>query len=232
MSHSKAKDFEKVLNSGAEVDDIFKDDSSIQQNTYEIEKLTSSDIDTNLYVFQKKITCLEKLFTLVNSKTSYGILMADILKICMEQIRSEAASLFEVDYQANEYFFRAVAGKSSQDLLKVRVPKGSGIVGRVCESQKAEIMSKMKDAAVHLNSIGKLIGFEARDVIACPIIIRGKTFGCIELLNPIGSDSYSLEDIKILQFICTHAANVIENRLVLAKLSKDNSNINYDKKAA
>ncbi len=76
----------------------------------------------------------------------------------------------------------------------------------------------MKDNSVHLKNIGMLVGFDARDVIASPVVIRGVTFGCIELLNRSGSDKYSQSDIEILEAICGYAAKVVENRLVMAEL--------------
>ena len=53
-------------------------------------------------------------------------------------------------------------------------------------------------------------------LIALPIVIRGKVFGVLELLNRIGEETYSDTDIDLLTALCNMAARAIEIRLMIA----------------
>ena len=64
-------------------------------------------------------------------------------------------------------------------------------------------------------AIEKAVGFETRNMIAVPIVIRGKIFGVLELLNRVGDDNYSPGDIELLTYLCDIAARSIEIRLML-----------------
>ncbi len=231
MKQKSKQDFSQILNSGAKVDEIFVDKSNPQG----IDPYHDTELEIETDSIQiKRSQALESFYKLINQPMSFGEYTANILRICLEQIRSEAGTLFEYDPVTRDYIFRAVAGKSSKNLLKVRVPRGTGIVGRVCENKKPEMLSLLKNKELHLKTIGNLVGFEARDVLACPIIIQGRAFGCIELLNPIGDSLFNHSDMELLQQLCSDASIAIENRLILAKLSKtsEEKNKEDEKKAA
>lgn len=193
--------------------------SNVEKESYKQEN--EIEIDESASVINRKYLAADALMQLFNSDCSFGEMISMILKFAMEQISSDAGSFFEVDYNNQCYFFRAVTGKSSLSLLKVSIPFGSGIVGRVCETQRGEVMSKMQNAQIHLKSVGSMVGFHATDVMACPVVIRGKTFGCLELLNPRGKNTFSDSDFEILSYITQLASIVIENRLVKASLTKE-----------
>src|SRR5690349_16523202 len=118
-------------------------------------------------------------------------MISEILRTAMEQIKSEAGSFFEIDYQNQCMFFRAVTGRSSECLLSVTVPMGSCVVGFICQNQQPMSLSSVDDNAMYLPAIGDSVGFETKTIIAYPVVIRGATFGCIELLNRLGEARYT-----------------------------------------
>jgi GAF domain-containing protein len=167
-----------------------------------------------------KYQALERLMGLIVRDCSFGELVSEVLRTAIESVKSEAGSFLELDKQNNCLFFRAVTGRSSQALLSVTVPSGQGVVGFVCENKEPMALSRIDENSIYLHSISASVGFEARNVLAVPVVIRGATFGCIELLNRLGQDRYSAEDKDVLVAIAEQAARVIENRLVNAALSK------------
>ncbi|MBI2607015.1 MAG: GAF domain-containing protein [Deltaproteobacteria bacterium] len=224
----KKNDFSEILEGGPKSDNIFKDDrppfgsDPYAANPKQPKVLDELELENeSFFTIHKKYAAVEKILALINKECSFGELISEILLIAMEQSRSEAGSFLEIDYEHRCMFFRAVSGKSSQSLLKVTIPLGAGIVGHVCETRKMVVLSEIEDSSMYLKSIENLVGFEARDVIAAPIVIRGATFGCLELLNCIGSDHYGDAEKEVLQAICEFAGKIIENRLVMAAFSKE-----------
>lgn len=239
---NKKKAFDEILSQSASVDDIFKD-SPVPKGTDPFEQLTpvqgielnaaqnvASSDDTSvikildndgLFCINRKFAALEGMLKLITKECTFGELSSEILRIAMEQVPSEAGSIIEIDFENENMFFRAVSGKSSKNLLSFTIPLGQGIVGFVCENQQSMALSKVDESSVYLKSISDSVGFETRNVLAFPIVIRGVTFGCIELLNRLGEDSYTDADKEVLGAICNFAAKVIENRLLLAALTKE-----------
>lgn len=176
----------------------------------------------SLFCVNRKFAALEALFRLVTREHySFGQLISEILRIALEQVKSEAGSFLEIDHQSNCMFFRAVAGRSSQSLLNFTVPRGQGIAGFVCDAQQPMTLSSVDDSSVYLRSISDAVGFETKNLAAYPIIIRGVTFGCLELLNRIGEPQYTDGDKEVLQSVVEYAARVIENRLLMAAMSNE-----------
>ncbi len=164
------KTFSEVLEEGAKVDPIF--DSN-----------TAEASDFKLQEWEKKYQILDQLFSLITKEYSFNELSAEILKIAIEHIPSQAGAVFEVDYKNDCMFFRAAQGQASENLLSLLIPKGEGVVGFVCENQQSLSVSNTNGNPMYLRVISDFIGFETHNVLAHPIVIRGVTFGCIELLN-------------------------------------------------
>ena len=53
-------------------------------------------------------------------------------KVC----RAETSSIWEVDEERGDLFFRVVRGRAANDIRTLRVPLGEGIVGTVAEWQE------------------------------------------------------------------------------------------------
>ncbi len=262
------KNFAEILERGATVDDIFKDQPTPKgSDPYEVKKeespgvtaevtslsisplvveeaniapskgsefgkemqLSDEDLaqvaivdNDSLFCINRKFAAVESLFRLVTRDSlTFGQLISEILRIAMEQVKSEAGSFLEIDYQNTCLFFRAAAGRSSEGLLNFTVPLGQGIAGFVCENQQPMALSSIDDSSVYLSTISNAVGFEAKNMVAYPVVIRGVTFGCLELLNRLGEPQYTDADKEVLVTICDYAAKVIENRLMLAAISKE-----------
>jgi GAF domain-containing protein len=221
----KKRDFLKVLNEAEKVDEIFKDEPVPKGTSPFIQVETSfreqNSESEDYFLINQKEKVLESLLNLISQDyLSFGQLVTEILRLSMDQVPCEAGSFLEIDYVNDNLFFRAAAGRSSENLLSFTVPKGQGIVGFVCESQQAMTISKMDDNSVYLKTISDAIGFETKNLVAYPVVIKGVTFGCVELLNRLGQDEFSDNDKEVLSLICKYAAVVIENRLHIAFLSK------------
>lgn len=187
----------------------------------------------SLFCVNRKYAALEAMFRLVTREHySFGQLISEVLRIALEQVKSEAGSFLEIDHQNNCMFFRAVAGRSSQSLLNFTVPRGQGIAGFVCDAQEPMTLSSVDDSSVYLKTISNAVGFETKNLAAYPVIIRGVTFGCLELLNRIGEPQYTDGDKEVLQSVVEYAARVIENRLLMAAMSNELTSLKKGEKKA
>jgi transcriptional regulator with GAF, ATPase, and Fis domain len=263
--------FQDLLEAGASVDDIFKDDpapkgsnpfgldlkggrediqplsieavnpsDAIKQGSNQIQAMGADTPDMSsvlitdndsLFCINRKYAVVESLFKLINREYyTFGQLISEVLRIAVDHVKSEAGSFLEIDHKNQCMFFRAVMGRSSQNLLNFTVPVGQGIAGFVCETQQPMALSSVDDSSVYLRSISDAVGFETKNLVAYPIIIRGTTFGCIELLNRMGEEQFTDADKEVITTLCEFAAKVIEMRLVMAAMSKELAEFKQSKK--
>ncbi len=102
----------------------------------------------------------------------------------MNILKWEAGSVLEFDHEKESYFFRAVTGRSSHQLPQFEIPRGQGIVGKVGEERKPYLMLDGGPDNFQLRAVARAVGFDVRAMVAIPLLIDGKLYGVLELLNP------------------------------------------------
>ena len=163
-----------------------------------------------------KLVIVETLLGLVTRDLSYQEFMIESLIAIIKVVRCEAGSILELNHETNTLFFRAVAGTASDRLSQFSVPMGQGIVGHVAQTRLPMCVSNLKDNPLYLKAVGNAVDFEARNLVALPIIIRGKIFGVLELLNRLGDEAFTESDTELLTYTCEMMAKAIEIRLMIS----------------
>jgi putative methionine-R-sulfoxide reductase with GAF domain len=172
--------------------------------------------DDSLAQLNARFTMVDSFLRILTRDLKFNDFVRELLLVVMKVVKSEAGSIFEVDHSNNTLFFRAVIGQSSENLTKFTIPMGQGIVGHVAESRQHLIVDDAEANKLHLSSIAKAVGFETRNLIAVPVIIRGRVYGVLELLNRVGEPNFTKSDIELLNYFCEMAAKTIEVRFMLA----------------
>lgn len=163
-----------------------------------------------------KLGVAESLFRHLTANLTFHEFMREVLMTLMRVIRCEAASILEYSAEQNHLFFRAAAGHSSDKIVKFTVPMGQGIAGHVAESRQPLLVSNAKENEKHLKAMSEAVGFETRNLMAFPIVIRGKIFGVIELINRAGEDAFTDADFELVNAVSALVAKAIEIRLMIS----------------
>jgi sigma-B regulation protein RsbU (phosphoserine phosphatase) len=162
-----------------------------------------------------RLGLMETLLTELHKNQEFSEFVHEILLALMKAVPSEAGSILEADHKQKHFFFRAAAGVTADDLKRQTVAFGKGIVGYVAESHNVMEIAASDKNIVHFKELEQRIGFTSRNLIAAPIIIRGKVFGVIELLNRVGESRYLPSDVDFLDYISKQISKALEIRLVL-----------------
>ncbi len=163
-----------------------------------------------------KFSVLEALMRNLTKPIGFNDFVREVLLSIMKVVKSEAGSILELDHVNQTFFFRAVVGQSSDRITRFVIPAGKGIVGHVAESRQPLVVDNIKENEIHLKSIQNAVGFETRNLVAVPIVVRGKVYGVLELLNRVGEENYTRHDVELLNYLCEMAAHAIELRLMIA----------------
>lgn len=88
------------------------------------------------------------------------------------------------------------------------MPVGHGIVGNVAKSGRAEMVN---DVAADSRWHGDAKGFRTRAILTVPLQVQGSTVGVLQLLNPVGRDRFTEEDLQRLTLFAGVLAPPLQN---------------------
>ena len=168
-------------------------------------------------ILSSRLDAVTTLSLLSARNCSYQDLCRESLHVFRKALPSEAGSFFEFRHADQSLFVRSAYGQAAEKIESVTVPTGLGIVGHVAESRTPMTLSgDIAQSRVFLSKIADAVGFDAHSVLVVPVIIRGKIFGVVELLNRLGKDSFDKNDVETAEVIARVMASTFEVRLMLA----------------
>jgi HD-GYP domain-containing protein (c-di-GMP phosphodiesterase class II) len=154
----------------------------------------------------------------INSRLASSLDLSTILELALaaaERIcRAETSSVWELDDDLHELFFRLVRGSAAGAIRGLRVPVGEGIVGSVALSGVAEVVN---DVAADPRWRGDANGaFQTRAILAVPLLANGQVVGVLQLLNPVGKDQFTAEDLRRMGRFAGVLAHPLQNARLYA----------------
>jgi signal transduction histidine kinase len=148
-----------------------------------------------------------------SASTNLDELLDSIIVRACERLRSEAGSVLLSDRDTGRLFFRGVSGKAKEDLKKMTLEPGEGVVGWVAQHGEPLVVNRPEDDPRHNQEIARKIAFPAQALLAVPLIWDQRVIGAVEVLNPrprpSGSVAYDLEDLKVLTLIAGQVARAV-----------------------
>ncbi|HET9211175.1 MAG TPA: HD domain-containing phosphohydrolase [Thermoanaerobaculia bacterium] len=156
----------------------------------------------------------------IGIKLAGSLELATVLELALENAeevcRAETSSIWELDEEGKELFFRVVRGSAAGSIRDLRVPLGTGIVGSVAAAGEAEVVN---DVAADPRWQGDASDdFQTRAILAVPLRAQGKIIGVVQLLNPVGRDRFTAGDLwRMRQFAAILAPTLQNARLWTAQ---------------
>ena len=145
-----------------------------------------------------------------------------VLTVALEQVEqfaaAETSSIWELDEQTRELFFRVVRGSAAPEIQNLRIPLGEGIVGSVAASGRAEVI---RDVTADPRWIGDVSRqFDTQAILAVPLVSRGRVIGVLQLLNPRDREGFSDDDLRRVRQFAGPVAHALENARLYAELQR------------
>jgi GAF domain-containing protein len=181
----------------------------------DIGSLAASSLDrANLFaqarIRERQLTILNDISRqLVATETDVEKLIQIIVTNAVEILNGEAgALLLHTDDDSGDLSFRVVIGGGGDDLIGTRIPKGSGVVGKVIESAESIIVHDVEsDPRDNVN----VSEFKSRSLLAVPLNSKSKVIGVLEVINKKDGTPFVDEDASLLTTFAGQAAVAIEN---------------------
>ena len=137
-------------------------------------------------------------------------LVEQALRIALDVVGANAASVLLADSSTKELEFRYVIGEKAEQLKGTKIPWDQGIASAVFISGEPQITSDVSKDRRHLASVDARTGFRTRDMITLPLKQReGKPIGVLQVLNK-RKGSLGRDDLAILTIISALTTAAIE----------------------
>ncbi len=175
----------------------------------------------------KKISLsyLKNLSSRINSAENINTLLMLIINSAKELIQCESTSLLLLDSKSNALKFHIISDMLDHKLKDQSIPVGTGIAGLVAQNGHPILSNEAQNDERVYQEVDKVTHKTTKNLICVPMKIRDKMMGVIEAINSTRG-VFDENDVKLLTFIASEAANAMYNRILFNRLKKANKELN------
>jgi hypothetical protein len=154
----------------------------------------------------------------IGAQLASSLDLATVLEVALstaERVcQAETSSIWELDDERGELFFRLVRGRAAGEIRGLRVPLGQGIVGNVAQSGRAEVVNDVAaDPRWHGDPQEV---FRTRAILAVPLLANGRVVGVLQLLNPVDRERFTDDDLRRMRLFASMLAHPLQNARLYA----------------
>ena len=187
------------------------DVADLQQQVEELQRQLQEEVGT--------LNQLIQVTTQLNSTLNLNELLQLIMTSAAELLHAETSSLMLVDEETHELTFEVATGEPGEEVVKYRVPPGQGIAGWVVENAKPLVIDTPSEDSRFYGTIDKSIGFETRNILAVPLIVKDRVIGVVEVINKKDTPGFSQKDLELAVALTNQASVAIDNTRMYARLA-------------
>lgn len=188
----------------ARIAELDEANESINRLAFQLEERNQS-----LEKAVKNISALNRVGVALSSELDIDRLVQLLINISVKGLRVEIGSILLIDESSGQLMVRASSGLPVDVAPTLTVAPGESVSGAVAGNGQP-LLIRHVDGTQDINPVSRF-GFTRRSVLCVPIRIKERVLGTIELTNRRGEESFSLDDLEMLQSIANQAAVAIEN---------------------
>jgi putative nucleotidyltransferase with HDIG domain len=151
----------------------------------------------------------------VSKSLSASLEIEEVLYKAMEYVekvcKAEASSIWEIDHEKKELFFRVIRGKHAERIKKMRLKIGEGIAGHVAKVRKPLMVNDVRKSPYWEDAFDSESTFQSRSILAIPILLGRRIIGVIELLNKKDGRGFNQKDKENLLALSGAIAIALDN---------------------
>jgi signal transduction histidine kinase len=168
--------------------------------------------------YRDGLKILARFSALLNS----SLYLEDVLNnalACVEMlVNAEVCSIFEVDRETGELFFRQARGAGAEKISGMRLKIGEGIAGWVALTAQALIVPDVCQDSRFCRRFDQESGFTTRSILCVPIKAKEQLIGVLEVLNKQGGEGFTEDDLEILTILGNQIGTALENARLYSRL--------------
>jgi Nif-specific regulatory protein len=174
---------------------------------------------------KKELSVLLDISQTLNSTLDFEEILHHVLERLTEVVHAEASSIWLIDELSKELYVASAIGEKSEDIKKVRMEIGKGIVGQVISEGRSQLTTNARDEPAHARDVAIRIDFEARTMLCVPMLYKNKVIGAIQALNKADGELFDQGDMLRASWFANMAGIAIENARLYDLSQKENINL-------
>ncbi|MGH2523125.1 MAG: HD domain-containing phosphohydrolase, partial [Anaerolineales bacterium] len=139
-------------------------------------------------------------------------------------INAEAQSIWLLNAEAGVLICRFATGPGSEEIRKISVPVGKGIVGSCVEKQESMLIADAQRDPRFFRGADDKTGLITHSLMSVPMVLEGKSIGAIQAINKRTGALFTLDDLNLLRSIADSAALAINNARLFTELQASYDN--------
>jgi signal transduction histidine kinase len=159
----------------------------------------------------RQLATLNEMSRQLTSTLEIEPLLQNILQSAVDILNCEAGSLLLLDEATDELVFRVMVGPVANNLMNVRLPSGSGLVGKAVETKTPVIVNDVQQSAEWFAKTDKETGFITRALLVVPLLLKDTVLGVVEVINKKDGSPFRTDEQELLTAFASQAAVALEN---------------------
>ncbi len=168
---------------------------------------------------------LYEIATAMVATLDFPALLLTIVDRTQQALRSEACTLMRLDREHDALIFEIPTGEAGNVLRQWRVPLSQGICGWVARTGRPALVNDPRADARFDQQVDANSGFQTRNALAVPLLVRGEVSGVLEVLNKQGHEPYNDHDLALLITLAGQAAVTLDNAELYRSLQDEHERL-------
>ncbi len=168
----------------------------------------------------RQIESLIEISSLINSSLEINEVLENSMRVVEELTDAETSSIFEIDFEVNELFFRLARGESKAGVDKVRMKVGEGIAGWVAGSGKPVLSPDTEQDPRFCKKVDDVTCFKTKSILALPIRHKERIIGVLEVINKKGQGTFDNKDMEMLTLVSNQIGIAMENARLYSRIKE------------
>ncbi|HLF29102.1 MAG TPA: GAF domain-containing protein [Anaerolineae bacterium] len=165
------------------------------------------------------LAILNDITRAVTSSLDLDMVLTRAMRGIREILRVEAGSLILADEDSGALRFRKTLNREQEMIVDMSLRPGEGLIGQVVAAAEPILLNEPPGDARFSPSLDRITGITTRNVLAVPLIVKGRAVGAIEVLNKLDG-GFTHDDLEMLQFLAASVAVAAENARLYGELAE------------
>lgn len=182
------------------------------------ERDTLQDLQAQL----ERLTLLQKINREFHSSIELNELLPTIFEEVIEATEAEGGSIWLLDPSGQELECQIAAGGGGEKLPGSRLKLGEGLAGWVAKHRQPTTVDNVQRDERWARDVGdaQRLQFETTSLISAPLVVKDESLGAINVVNKIGAEGFTPDDLELLTSLANNAALVIKNAQLVEEVKE------------
>jgi len=156
----------------------------------------------------------------LNSEIDLHSLLNKIASKIRNYLNCEESSIFLYNSTKEELYFEIATGEKQEELKKIILKKGEGIVGWVAENEEPLIINDCATDPRFTSKTDLKTNFKTCSILGVPVSRDNNLLGVLEAINKIEGE-FDKNDKDLLEYISGYVSIPLQNAMLFKKITQE-----------